>query len=150
MAPKTVIDTSLVFLYVCLLKSDFKTIDFKAVADATELNVGAARMRYSRLKKQLDGAVKDDGKFDLKRGETGETSASASASASTTPMTTPVKKQAATTNDNDAVDGASPVAKKRSPKRKKVEKEDSDDELVMADASAAEGEKKSPGEDEEK
>ncbi|PYI06776.1 hypothetical protein BO78DRAFT_110985 [Aspergillus sclerotiicarbonarius CBS 121057] len=147
MAPKTVLDTSLVFLYVCLLKSDFKNIDFKAVADATELNVGAARMRYSRLKKLLDAAVKDDGKFDLKRGETGE--ASSSASASTTPMTTPVKKQAASTNVNDVAEGASPVVKKRALKRKKVEKEDSDDELVMDDLPASEG-NNSPGEEMEK
>ncbi|OOF91658.1 hypothetical protein ASPCADRAFT_9583 [Aspergillus carbonarius ITEM 5010] len=127
MAPKPGLDTSLVFLYVCLLKSDFKNIDFKAVADATELNVGAARMRYSRLKKQLDATVKDGGKFELKRGELGD----ASASASTTSMTTPVKKQAANTNDNDTSEGSSPAKKKKkSPKRKRVEKDDSNDELV--------------------
>ncbi|PWY72227.1 hypothetical protein BO94DRAFT_589806 [Aspergillus sclerotioniger CBS 115572] len=128
MAPKpTTPDPSVIFLYVCLMKSDFKSIDFKAVADATELNVGAARMRFSRLKKQLDALVKAGGKYDLKRGELGE----ASSSASTTPMTTPVKKQAPNTDDNDAAEGASPAKKKKkSPKRKRVEKDDSDDELV--------------------
>ncbi|KLJ13800.1 hypothetical protein EMPG_11300 [Blastomyces silverae] len=54
MPSKTQADVNLWFLYTCLQKSDYKTIDFNAVGEATSLNPPAARMRFSRLKKAIE------------------------------------------------------------------------------------------------
>ncbi|PGH33218.1 hypothetical protein GX50_03980 [[Emmonsia] crescens] len=54
MPSKTQADVNLWFLYICLQKSDYKTIDFNAVGEATSLNPPAARMRFSRLKKAIE------------------------------------------------------------------------------------------------
>ncbi|GKZ30178.1 hypothetical protein AbraIFM66950_008127 [Aspergillus brasiliensis] len=129
--PKTHPNDSLVFLYMCLLNSDFSTIDWKALGEATNLNLGAARMRYHRLKKNLDAVVKD-GKFDL----------------STTSAASPTKKQGLdmiaadkegtveSTKSNMAE--ASPAGisvansvKDGSPKRKMEEADDSDAETIV-------------------
>ncbi|EER45773.1 conserved hypothetical protein [Histoplasma capsulatum H143] len=57
MPSKTQTDVNLWFLYTCLQKSDYKTIDFKAVGEATSLNPPAARMRFSRLKKAIEAGA---------------------------------------------------------------------------------------------
>ncbi|OJD28370.1 hypothetical protein ACJ73_00211 [Blastomyces percursus] len=54
MPSKTQADVNLWFLYTCLQMSDYKTIDFNAVGEATSLNPPAARMRFSRLKKAIE------------------------------------------------------------------------------------------------
>ncbi|PGG96149.1 hypothetical protein AJ79_09715 [Helicocarpus griseus UAMH5409] len=54
MPSKTQADVNLWFLYICLQKSDYKTIDFTAVGEAANLNPPAARMRFSRLKKAIE------------------------------------------------------------------------------------------------
>ncbi|PGH06980.1 hypothetical protein GX51_02019 [Blastomyces parvus] len=54
MPSKTQADVNLWFLYTCLQNSDYKTIDFNAVGEATGLNPPAARMRFSRLKKAIE------------------------------------------------------------------------------------------------
>ncbi|CZT46655.1 uncharacterized protein RSE6_07115 [Rhynchosporium secalis] len=59
MPSKIQLDENLWFLYICLQKSDLKAIDFNAVGLATSLKPPAARMRYTRLKKQIEsGALK--------------------------------------------------------------------------------------------
>ncbi|PWY89002.1 hypothetical protein BO70DRAFT_158252 [Aspergillus heteromorphus CBS 117.55] len=137
MPPKLAVpDTNTLFLYVCLLKSDFTSVDWKAVTAATDLNENAARMRFSRLKKRLEAFVGADGKVDVKRGEP-----AAESSAASTPASTPVKKQGAKggkanlkrPGDDDAADTSS-SAKKKKPttkgKKKVVKPESDDDETV--------------------
>ncbi|KAK0119541.1 hypothetical protein ONS95_010981 [Cadophora gregata] len=48
------LDENLWFLYICLQKSDLKAIDFNAVGLATGLKSPAARMRYTRLRRQIE------------------------------------------------------------------------------------------------
>ncbi|KAL2857015.1 hypothetical protein BJX68DRAFT_263539 [Aspergillus pseudodeflectus] len=50
-------DPSLMFLYLCLIHSDYTKIDFKAVGAATGLKGTAARMRHSRLKKLIESGM---------------------------------------------------------------------------------------------
>ncbi|KAF7886395.1 hypothetical protein EAF00_010498 [Botryotinia globosa] len=57
MPSKIQLDENLVFLYICLQKSDMKTIDFAAVGQTTNLKSPAARMRYTRLKRQIEKGV---------------------------------------------------------------------------------------------
>ncbi|KAK2794348.1 hypothetical protein FQN52_008706 [Onygenales sp. PD_12] len=57
MPSKTQPDVNLWFLYICLQKSDYKTIDFNAVGEVTSLNPPAARMRFSRLKKAIENGT---------------------------------------------------------------------------------------------
>ncbi|KAL1998996.1 hypothetical protein VTN02DRAFT_5219 [Thermoascus thermophilus] len=57
MPSKIQLDVNLWFLYTCLQKSDYKTIDFNAVGEATNLNAPAARMRFTRLKKQIENGI---------------------------------------------------------------------------------------------
>ncbi|KAF9883440.1 hypothetical protein FE257_003484 [Aspergillus nanangensis] len=67
MAPKAKPGANVMFLYLCLRSTNAEgtaPIDFGAVAAATGLNVAAARMRYSRLKKVLDAQMVD-GKVNL-------------------------------------------------------------------------------------
>ncbi|PYH91715.1 hypothetical protein BO71DRAFT_411582 [Aspergillus ellipticus CBS 707.79] len=136
MPPKSGPDTTLLFLYVCLLKSDFSAVDYKAVAAATDLNINAARMRFSRLKKQLDAHFSEDGKVDVKRGES-----AAEGSAASTPSSTPVKKQLQLGNkngkvnlkrpeDDDAAEAGPSAKKQKISKRKKVEVESDDDDTM--------------------
>ncbi|KAG9245805.1 hypothetical protein BJ878DRAFT_398739, partial [Calycina marina] len=54
MPSKIQLDENLWFLYICLTKSDLKTIDFLAVGAATNLKPPAARMRYTRLRRQIE------------------------------------------------------------------------------------------------
>ncbi|CAL3962620.1 unnamed protein product [Diplocarpon coronariae] len=54
MPSKIQLDENLWFLYICLQKSDLKAIDFNAVGLATSLKPPAARMRYTRLKRQIE------------------------------------------------------------------------------------------------
>ncbi|KAL3445557.1 hypothetical protein BJX65DRAFT_309765 [Aspergillus insuetus] len=58
-------DPSLMFLYLCLVHSDYTRIDFKAVGAASGLKDTAARMRHSRLKKLIESGMVD-GKVNLK------------------------------------------------------------------------------------
>ncbi|KAL2789187.1 hypothetical protein BJX66DRAFT_339470 [Aspergillus keveii] len=58
-------DPSLMFLYLCLVHSDYTKIDFKAVGAATGLKDTAARMRHSRLKKLIESGMVD-GRVNLK------------------------------------------------------------------------------------
>ncbi|EEH42026.1 hypothetical protein PAAG_03947 [Paracoccidioides lutzii Pb01] len=57
MPSKTQADVNLWFLYICLQKSDYKTIDFSAVGEAANLNPPAARMRFSRLRKAIESCA---------------------------------------------------------------------------------------------
>ncbi|EEH47339.1 uncharacterized protein PADG_03437 [Paracoccidioides brasiliensis Pb18] len=57
MPSKTQADVNLWFLYICLQKSDYKTIDFNAVGEAANLNPPAARMRFSRLRKAIESCA---------------------------------------------------------------------------------------------
>ncbi|KAA8648244.1 hypothetical protein EYZ11_006731 [Aspergillus tanneri] len=92
MAPRTKADANLLFLFVCLQHVGDGSIDFRAVAEATNLNVPAARMRYTRLKKALDTEI-INGAVDLtKTGDSGDASEPSSSPAKTA---TPVKKQRA-------------------------------------------------------
>ncbi|EPE34961.1 hypothetical protein GLAREA_10656 [Glarea lozoyensis ATCC 20868] len=54
MPSKIQLDENLWFLYTCLQNSDMKLIDFQAVAEAANIKSPAARMRYTRLKRQLE------------------------------------------------------------------------------------------------
>ncbi|KAK2759151.1 3'-5'-exoribonuclease [Arachnomyces sp. PD_36] len=54
MPSKIQLDVNLWFLYLCLQKSDYKTIDFNAVGNEANLNPPAARMRFTRLRKQIE------------------------------------------------------------------------------------------------
>ncbi len=74
MPSKIQLDENLWFLYICLQKSDYKAvgpwnsiclsmadpygkIDFNAVGDATKLKPPAARMRYTRLRRAIEGGT---------------------------------------------------------------------------------------------
>ncbi|KAL5330202.1 hypothetical protein ACEPPN_003727 [Leptodophora sp. 'Broadleaf-Isolate-01'] len=57
MPSKIQLDENLWFLYICLQKSDLKAIDFNAVGLATSLKPPAARMRYTRLKRQIESGA---------------------------------------------------------------------------------------------
>ncbi|BCS20018.1 uncharacterized protein APUU_20450A [Aspergillus puulaauensis] len=60
-------DAGLMFLYLCLVNSDMTKINYEAVGAAAGLKVPAARMRYSRLKKQIESGLVD-GKLNLGAG----------------------------------------------------------------------------------
>ncbi|KUJ06901.1 uncharacterized protein LY89DRAFT_726300 [Mollisia scopiformis] len=57
MPSKIQLDENLWFLYICLQKSDMKSIDFTAVGAATSLKPPAARMRYTRLRRQIESGT---------------------------------------------------------------------------------------------
>ncbi|KAE9371662.1 hypothetical protein N431DRAFT_559128 [Stipitochalara longipes BDJ] len=57
MPSKIQLDENLWFLYICLQKSDLKSIDFSAVGAATSLKPPAARMRYTRLRRQIESGT---------------------------------------------------------------------------------------------
>ncbi|TPX26737.1 hypothetical protein DIZ76_012199 [Coccidioides immitis] len=57
MPSKLQLDVNLWFLYICLQKSDYKTIDFSAVGQAANINPPAARMRFTRLKKAIESGA---------------------------------------------------------------------------------------------
>ncbi|KAB8245690.1 hypothetical protein BDV35DRAFT_393689 [Aspergillus flavus] len=104
--PKT--DEHLVFLYLCLINSGgVNTINFNAVADASNINVPAARMRWARLKARIEKEMAE-GSGDPNAGEP----SAASTPAASTPTPSPAKT-------------ASP-AKKRCVKRK-IRSEPEDD-----------------------
>ncbi|TGO40242.1 hypothetical protein BHYA_0040g00510 [Botrytis hyacinthi] len=70
MPSKIQLDENLVFLYICLQKSDMKTIDFAAVGQTTNLKSPAARMRYTRLKRQIEkGVIGANANINLGSGE---------------------------------------------------------------------------------
>ncbi|PWW72480.1 hypothetical protein C7212DRAFT_366600 [Tuber magnatum] len=54
MPAKAPIDENVKFLFACLIRSDYKTIDFTRVAADFSINPAAARMRWSRLKKTIN------------------------------------------------------------------------------------------------
>ena len=98
-----------------------RQVDFNHVAAATNLKIPAARMRYSRLKKQLEPELVD-GKFDLTKG-TVEASDPVEAAASAAPDESSAAETAATTAAGTA---ASPAKKKRGGKRKKTVADEDD------------------------
>ncbi|PMD16573.1 hypothetical protein NA56DRAFT_649437, partial [Hyaloscypha hepaticicola] len=57
MPSKIQLDENLWFLYICLQKSDLKSIDFQSVGLATNLKPPAARMRYTRLRRQIESGT---------------------------------------------------------------------------------------------
>ncbi|PKY05511.1 hypothetical protein P168DRAFT_125897 [Aspergillus campestris IBT 28561] len=63
MSAKT--DSNHKFLYA-VIKHSVGSVDYKAVAKATNMTEGAARMRMSRLKKSMDTTVDKDAKVDPK------------------------------------------------------------------------------------
>ncbi|KAB8233821.1 hypothetical protein BDV23DRAFT_173644 [Aspergillus alliaceus] len=108
MPPKSKPDDHLVFLYLCLVNSaGVNNIDFSAVAEATHINVPAARMRWSRLKARIEKEMAI-GPEDTKAGEP----SAVSPSAASTPAASPAKT-------------ASP-AKKRGVKWKKINEPEDD------------------------
>ncbi|KAL1863532.1 hypothetical protein Plec18167_000626 [Paecilomyces lecythidis] len=52
-------DVNLRFLYSCLQNSDYKSIDFRAVGGCAGIKAPAARMRFSRLKRQIEQGSMD-------------------------------------------------------------------------------------------
>ncbi|KAK1139751.1 hypothetical protein N8T08_011215 [Aspergillus melleus] len=117
MAPNNKSNESLMFLFICLLSVKDNAVDFNQVAAATNLKIPAARMRYSRLKKQLEPELVD-GKFDLTKG-TVEASDPVEAAASAAPDESTAAATAAAT-------AASPAKKKRGGKRKKTVADEDD------------------------
>ncbi|PLB51116.1 hypothetical protein P170DRAFT_160547 [Aspergillus steynii IBT 23096] len=103
MAPASKSNESLMFLFICVSNLKDNAIDFNAVAAATNLKITAARMRYYRLKKQLEGELVD-GKLDL-------TKAAADNSESTEAAAAPAMDSAST---------PAPAKKQRGAKRKKT------------------------------
>ncbi|KAL2829258.1 hypothetical protein BDW59DRAFT_159249 [Aspergillus cavernicola] len=59
MPGNTLPDPSLMFLYLCIINSDFSKINFAAVGAATGLKPSAASMRWYRLKKVLETGIVD-------------------------------------------------------------------------------------------
>ncbi|KAH8429577.1 uncharacterized protein LDX57_007245 [Aspergillus melleus] len=118
MAPNKKSNESLMFLFICLLSLKDNAVDFSQVAAATNLKIPAARMRYSRLKKQLEVELVN-GKFDLTKGAV-EASDPVEAAAVAAPDEPTVAENAAETT-------ASPAKKKRGGKRKKTVADDEDD-----------------------
>ncbi|KFY27620.1 hypothetical protein V493_03392 [Pseudogymnoascus sp. VKM F-4281 (FW-2241)] len=57
MPSKIQLDENLCFLYTCLQKSDYNNIDFHAVGAVTNLKPPAARMRYTRLRRQIESGT---------------------------------------------------------------------------------------------
>lgn len=107
----------------------YPKIDFKAVAEALNLNVPAARMRYYRLKKQIESNAS---------GGAGDPDAAADDEAASAPAT-PVKPAEAKPAAKSSKASRKGDGEQRPAKRKKVVKQetDYDDEPV---AKAAEQE----------
>ncbi|KAI9373662.1 hypothetical protein BJX61DRAFT_541520 [Aspergillus egyptiacus] len=59
MPANTLPDPSVMFLYLCMINSDYTKINFEAVGAATGLKVPAARMRWTRLKKNIESGMVD-------------------------------------------------------------------------------------------
>jgi len=57
MPSKIQLDENLWFLFICLQNSDYKAIDFNAVGEVANLKPPAARMRYTRLRRQIEGGT---------------------------------------------------------------------------------------------
>ncbi|KAL2356812.1 hypothetical protein BJ546DRAFT_534422 [Cryomyces antarcticus] len=57
MPAKINLDENLWFLYTCLQKSNYSTIDYAAVAGLTGIKPPAARMRFARLKAAIEGGT---------------------------------------------------------------------------------------------
>ncbi|KAL4807671.1 hypothetical protein BDV18DRAFT_106830 [Aspergillus unguis] len=70
MPPKTLPDTTHIFLYLCILNSEKGKIDFKTVGAAAGLKPSAASMRWVRFKKQIESGF-PDGKVTLGSGVSG-------------------------------------------------------------------------------
>ncbi|KAJ0418933.1 hypothetical protein BJY00DRAFT_314394 [Aspergillus carlsbadensis] len=97
-------DPSLMFLYLCMVHSDYTKIDFKAVGAAVGLKDTAARMRHSRLKKLIESGMVD-GKANLKPTE-GATDAAG-------PMGTGAGAGDSTEEDEEMVSASASPQKKR-------------------------------------
>ncbi|MCJ1394236.1 hypothetical protein MMC18_007114 [Xylographa bjoerkii] len=54
MPRKIPVEEALSFLYICLKYSDYNTIDFTRVGEATNLCKEAAQQRFRRLRKQIE------------------------------------------------------------------------------------------------
>ncbi|KAE8147609.1 hypothetical protein BDV25DRAFT_142583 [Aspergillus avenaceus] len=112
MPGKAKADESLLFLYTCLLHSGgMNSINFNSVAEATNLNVSAARMRWHRLKIRIEKEIAE-GPGDGTAGEASDMS---------TPAVSPAK--------------AAVPRKKRVAKRKKLNNSEPD-EAVQGNADA--------------
>ncbi|KAH6663101.1 hypothetical protein B0J14DRAFT_644995 [Halenospora varia] len=57
MPSKIQLDENLWFLYTCIQNSDLKTIDFAAVGLTCSIKAPAARMRFTRLKRQIESGT---------------------------------------------------------------------------------------------
>ncbi|KAH8651506.1 hypothetical protein BGZ60DRAFT_497701 [Tricladium varicosporioides] len=57
MPSKIQLDENLWFLYTCIQNSDLKTIDFTAVGLTCSIKAPAARMRYTRLRRQIESGA---------------------------------------------------------------------------------------------
>ncbi|KAL2819112.1 hypothetical protein BJX63DRAFT_27990 [Aspergillus granulosus] len=66
MPAKSYPESSVMLLYLCIVHSNLTKIDFNAVGETVDLTREAARLRYGRLKKQLENEI-GDGKVNLKR-----------------------------------------------------------------------------------
>ncbi|KAL2862766.1 uncharacterized protein BJX67DRAFT_385355 [Aspergillus lucknowensis] len=128
-------DPSLMFLYLCLINSDYKKIDFAAVGEATGLKVPAARMRWSRLKKTIESGMVD-GKVNLKPAEggadEGDSTEDEDASAAAPASLSPQKKRRVT-----KAKAKSPAAKKGKAKESTEEGEEDGDMVKEEDTSDA-------------
>ncbi|KAL2838301.1 hypothetical protein BJY01DRAFT_220119 [Aspergillus pseudoustus] len=102
-------DPSVMFLYLCMTHSDLTKIDFNAVGDAVGLKHTAARMRYSRLKKQIESGIVD-GKVNLKASDNAATTTSPAAAP-------PVCTGDSTEDDEDMV--SAPASAATTPRKKK-------------------------------
>ncbi|RAH58615.1 hypothetical protein BO85DRAFT_519464 [Aspergillus piperis CBS 112811] len=119
---------TIVFLYMCLLYSDFRVVDWKAFSEATNLNNGAARMRYHRLKKNLDAVIKN-GKYDLSIGSaTTPTKKHALDMITATDKEGSVEPNSPTIEHSSGVVSIANLLNPASPKRKMADEIDDDSE----------------------
>ncbi|KAE8352847.1 hypothetical protein BDV28DRAFT_165300 [Aspergillus coremiiformis] len=87
---KSKTDENLVFLFMCLMNSGgVNSIDFNAVAEATNIKIPAARMRWSRLKAKIEKEMADG----PDHSDAGEPSAVSTAATSPAKTKSPAKKR---------------------------------------------------------
>ncbi|MCJ1277542.1 hypothetical protein MMC21_005355 [Puttea exsequens] len=99
MPPKAPLEENTLFLFTCLINSDYKSsgVDHSAIAAALNITANASRKRFTRLKARIEEGALGDGDDARRQGATASPSTSATAGKATKRKTveadgSPVKK----------------------------------------------------------
>ncbi|KAL4923958.1 uncharacterized protein BDV17DRAFT_295864 [Aspergillus undulatus] len=119
-------DPNLMFLYLCIKHSDMKKINYAAVGAAMGLNVPAAQMRWSRLRKKIESGMPAENRAKGSGGGDADGDEEADADASSMAMTpSPSKKRKVPAPKEK---GAKAKGKKGGKGKGKVHLDDTEDE----------------------